>query len=144
MRRGLILAVILLLSFFAADTLAGAEFVSKNLHINKTTTPPQIDGNIEDPCWKILEPVSGFYQYDPVNGTQASEQTYVWVTYDNKYLYFAFLMKDSKPEKIWAELTPRNRYRANDSITVILDTYNDKRTSIQFTVNPRGVQRNSV
>ncbi|MCK5058128.1 MAG: hypothetical protein KAT34_15860, partial [Candidatus Aminicenantes bacterium] len=46
--------------------------------------------------------------------------------------------------KIWAELTPRNQYRGNDSIEVILDTYNDKRTNIEFTVNARGVQRNSV
>ncbi len=53
-------------------------------------------------------------------------------------------MRDSQPEKIWAELTPRNSYENNDSITVILDTYNDKRTSISFTVNPKGVQKNSV
>jgi hypothetical protein len=53
-------------------------------------------------------------------------------------------MRDSSPEKIWAELTPRNEYENNDSITLILDTYNDKRTSIEFTVNPRGVQKNSV
>jgi hypothetical protein len=52
-------------------------------------------------------------------------------------------MKDSQPQKIWAELTPRNTYENNDSITVIIDTYNDKRTSITFTVNPKGVQKNS-
>jgi len=64
--------------------------------------------------------------------------------YDQKNIYFAFLMQDSQPDKIWAELTPRNTYENNDSITVILDTYNDKRTSISFTVNPRGVQKNTV
>jgi len=53
-------------------------------------------------------------------------------------------MKDSQPDKIWAELTPRNEFENNDSIQVILDTYNDKRTSISFTVNPKGVQKNSV
>ena len=143
-QRGLTSIFIFISLFLAASFLPGAEFVSKNLNINKTTTPPHIDGNVDDPCWKMIEPVSGFFQYDPVNGAKASEQTYVWVTYDKTYIYFAFLMKDSKPDKIWAELTPRNRYRNNDSVTVILDTYNDKRTSIQFTVNPRGVQRNSV
>jgi hypothetical protein len=53
-------------------------------------------------------------------------------------------MKDSQPGKIWAELTPRNEYENNDSIKLILDAYNDKRTSIEFEVNPRGVQKNSV
>lgn len=106
--------------------------------------PPSIDGLIDEACWSNIEPVSGFFQYDPVNGEKASEETFVWVAYDRNYVYFAFLMKDSQPEKIWAELTPRNEYENNDSITLLLDTYNDKRTSISFALNPRGVQKNSV
>ena len=118
--------------------------LAKNIHVSRTETPPRIDGLIEDNCWKNIQPVWGFFQFDPINGEKASEETRVWVSYDQKYIYFAFLMKDTQPEKIWAELTPRNTYENNDSITVILDTYNDKRTSIEFTVNPRGVQKNSV
>ncbi|HAR35880.1 MAG TPA: hypothetical protein DCR87_03040 [Acidobacteria bacterium] len=117
---------------------------TKVLYIQRTDTPPKIDGQLDDPGWKEIQPVSGFVQYNPLNGAPASEETYVWAAYDDKYLYFAFLMKDSQPEKIWAELTPRNRFQNNDSITVILDTYNDRRTSVSFTVNPRGVQKNSV
>jgi hypothetical protein len=109
-----------------------------------TVPPPKIDGDISDACWKAIEPVSGFYQYDPVNGAKASEETYVWVAYDLDHLYFAFLMKDSQPDKIWAELTPRNEWDQNDAIEVILDAYNDKRTSITFALNPKGVQKNSV
>jgi len=116
----------------------------KSFRINRTTEPPKIDGLIEDACWKNIQSVSGFIQHDPVNGANASEETYVWMAYDSKNLYFAFFMEDSQPDKIWAELTPRNEYEDNDSITVILDAYNDKRTSIRFTVNPRGVQKNSV
>ncbi len=117
---------------------------TKTIQVTRTENPPKIDGLIEDECWKDIEPVSGFFQFDPVNGAKASEETFVWAVYDQKYIYFAFLMKDAQPEKIWAELTPRNTFENNDSITVILDTYNDKRTSIEFTVNPRGVQKNSV
>ncbi|TET74905.1 MAG: hypothetical protein E3J56_01580, partial [Candidatus Aminicenantes bacterium] len=102
----------------------------KSFRIDRTAEPPKIDGLIEDVCWKNIQPVSGFIQHDPVNGAKASEKTYVWMAYDSKYLYFAFFMEDSQPDKIWAELTPRNDYEDNDSITVILDAYNDKRTSI--------------
>jgi len=108
------------------------------------TPPPRIDGLIDDACWQAVAPVSGFYQYDPVNGAKASEETFVWAAFDRDYLYFAFLMKDSRPEKIWAELTPRNEWDENDAIELILDAYNDKRTSLTFAVNPRGVQKNSV
>jgi hypothetical protein len=117
---------------------------AKILRIEPTDAPPRIDGHKTDACWEKIEPVSGFFQFDPVNGAKASEETYVWAAYNKKYIFFAFLMKDAEPGKIWAELTPRNSYVDNDSITLILDTYNDKRTSIQFTVNPRGVQANSV
>ncbi len=106
--------------------------------------PPSVDGLIDDECWRNISPVSGFFQYDPVNGENATEETFVWIAYDHKNVYFAFLMKDSQPEKIWAELTPRNEYENNDSITLLMDTYNDRRTSISFAVNPKGVQKNSV
>lgn len=117
---------------------------SKVLEIKRTDRPPRIDGLLDDDCWQNIQPVSGFIQYNPVNGAPASEETYVWAAYDDKYIYFAFLMKDSHPDRIWAELTPRNEFENNDSIQVILDTYNDKRTSISFTLNPKGVQKNSV
>jgi hypothetical protein len=106
--------------------------------------PPKIDGLIDDPCWKAVQPAGGFYQHDPINGAKASEETLVWAAYDQDYLYFAFLMKDTQPGRIWAELTPRNEFENNDSIKVILDAYNDKRTSLEFEVNPKGVQKNSV
>ena len=109
-----------------------------------TTPPPRVDGLIDDECWQNLKPVGDFFQFDPVNGAKASEETLVWAAFDQDTLYFAFLMKDSQPEKIWAELTPRNQYENNDSISLILDAYNDKRTSITFALNPEGVQKNSV
>ncbi len=117
---------------------------TKMISVTRIETPPKIDGLIEDNCWKDIQPVSGFFQYDPVNGAKASEETLVWAAYDQNNIYFAFLMEDSQPEKIWAELTPRNEYENNDEISVLLDTYNDKRTSISFTINPRGVQKNTV
>lgn len=124
-------------------SLSGQER-TKSVLISRTEIPPQIDGLIADECWENTEPVSGFVQFDPLNGAKASEETLVWIVYDQTNLYLAFLMKDSQPEKIWAELTPRNTYENNDSISVIIDAYNDKRTSITFTVNPKGVQKNSI
>jgi hypothetical protein len=139
------LALICVLTFAVclASPLPGQDR-SKTLTIGRTGTPPRIDGLLDDACWQAVQPVSGFYQYDPVNGTNASEETFVWAAFDQNYVYFGFLMKDSQPDKIWAELTPRNEWENNDSITLILDTYNDKRTSITFSLNPKGIQKNSV
>jgi hypothetical protein len=137
-----LLALLVLLTSMAP---LGAQEAPKRINVScLTVPPPRIDGLIDDEIWKTVEPVSGFFQYDPVNGAKASEETYVWAAYDQDHLYFAFLMKDSQPDKIWAELTPRNEWDQNDAIEVILDAYNDKRTSITFAVNPKGVQKNSV
>lgn len=135
---------IILIVISANGTRIFSQERTKGAQVVRTQSPPKIDGLIQDACWENIEPVSGFFQFDPVNGIKASEETLVWIVYDQQNIYFAFLMKDSQPDKIWAELTPRNEYENNDSITVILDTYNDKRTSISFTVNPRGIQKNTV
>ena len=139
----LLSTVIFFLLFFYIPHILGQDR-TKIIHVSRTESPPKIDGFIDDNLWKNTQPLSGFFQYDPINGEKASEETLVWAAYDHKNIYFAFQMKDTRPERIWAELTPRNDYENNDSITLILDTYNDKRTSISFTVNPKGVQKNSV
>lgn len=137
------IATCLILAAVTSPAAAAAQERAKSLTINRVAAPPKIDGQIGDACWVGLEPATGFFQYDPLNGEKASEETLVWAAYDQNYIYFAFLMKDSRPDRIWAELTPRNEYENNDSITVVLDAYNDRRTSVSFTLNPRGVQKNS-
>jgi len=128
-----------------AASLLVAQEPPKRLDVScLTTPPPKIDGLIDDACWQAVQPVSGFFQYDPINGAKAAEETFVWAAFDQDNLYFAFLMKDSQPDRIWAELTPRNEWDENDAIELILDAYNDKRTSLTFAVNPKGIQKNSV
>lgn len=138
-----ILFLSLLLITITGGSLS-AQFNNKTIQAVPVSEAPKVDGKLDETIWKRIAPADSFFQFDPVNGVKASEKTLVWVSYDKKNVYFAFLMKDSQPNKIWAELTPRNRFHRNDSITVILDTYNDQRTSMRFTVNPRGVQKNST
>ncbi len=134
--------IILLCLCFNTPSILSQER-TKTVDISLTEIPPKIDGIIDDECWEGVEPVSGFFQFDPINGAKASEETHVWIRYDQKNLYLAFLMEDSQSDRIWAELTPRNTFDNNDSISVVIDAYNDKRTFLSFTVNPKGVQKNS-
>ena len=52
---------------------------SKSIQVSRIESPPKIDGLIEENCWKNIQPVSGFFQFDPFNGERASEETLVWV-----------------------------------------------------------------
>lgn len=142
--RSLVLSAGILAVLLSVCSPAAGGEREKSLTVRRLEAPPKIDGRLDDTCWRGLEPASGFIQHNPLNGQPAREETFVWAAYDQGRIYFAFLMKDSQPGKIWAELTPRNDFGNNDAVTVILDTYNDERTSVEFTVNPKGVQKNSV
>ena len=43
----------------------------------RTTRPPEVDGWLNDPCWRMAIPVTDFIQFDPVEGAAPSETTTV-------------------------------------------------------------------
>ena len=111
------------------------------IRIQKVSSSPKIDGYIEESFWGNLTPLKDFVQYDPYNGKPPSEETFVYLAYDEDNLYIAFNCLDSQPEKIKGDLTPREKFGyANDYVNVIIDTYFDKRNAYDFVLNPRGVQ----
>ena len=116
---------------------------NKQLLIFPVNKKPIIDGKLDDPVWQKIKPVSDFVQYAPNNGAMPTEKTYVYVAYDENNLYVAFHCFDSHPERIVADITPRNEYENNDQVGIILDTYNDHRNYYWFGVNPRGIQNNT-
>jgi len=79
--------------------LSPAQERNKVLNVQKLAQPPKIDGWLNDEAWQAIQPVGDFIQYDPVNGAPASEETLVWAGYDDRYIYFGFKLKDSRPEK---------------------------------------------
>lgn len=85
--------------------------------------------------------IDDFTQYDPFNGQPGTENSSVMLTYDADNLYVAFKCDDRESSKIIASLTPREQIDSNDYVTLILDTFNDQRTSYSFLVNPKGVQQ---
>ena len=96
-----------------------------------------LDGKLDEPIWKN-PPVANFTQKDPNEGKPSTEQTNVWVAYDNEYLYIAAKMFDSKPDSIDASLARRDSYISSDWFIFYVDPYNDKKTGYLFAVNAGG------
>jgi hypothetical protein len=128
-----------LIVFIAISTLYAEE--RSRIEILRTDEDPKIDGLINDPIWQKCQPISGFTQYDPYNGEKCSEETQVKLAYNSDYFFVAIECHDRQVDKIHALLTPREGYFEGDYISLILDTFNDQRTSYVFTLNPRGVQK---
>lgn len=129
---------------------------NKEIHITRTENPPRIDGLLNDPAWESCNKYGGFIQFDPFNGDPGTEKTEFMLAYDSDNLYVAINCHDEEPDHIAAYLTPREQFdaideyyhhdpweqaSANDCVSLILDTFNDRRTYYSFTVNPKGVQK---
>ena len=99
-----------------------------------------IDGRLDDAAWAKASLLTGFTQYDPVEGSAASENTEVRLLVTADALYFG-IRADDRSGGVRATLTERDGYgRSDDYVRVILDTFNDSRRAYVFMVNPLGIQ----
>ncbi len=101
---------------------------------------PTIDGDLSDPAWANAPVARNFTQFEPSPGEPASEETEARILYDDEALYVAIRAWDRNPELIAAQLTRRGERSYSDQVHLIIDSYHDRRTAFQFSVNPLGVK----
>lgn len=108
-----------------------------------TKVPPKIDGNIEEE-WERVSPSSPFWEYFPADTLLAKQQTKVKFLYDNQHLYV--LIEADNPEENYITPSLRRDFssRNSDSVTLVLDTFNDGTNAFLFGTNPEGVQREAL
>ncbi|MBD3415214.1 MAG: hypothetical protein GF421_12400 [Candidatus Aminicenantes bacterium] len=103
----------------------------------KTEEFIKIDGVLEEPSWK-MQGCTDFVQTDPIDGSDPSERTSVWIAYDEENLYVAAYLYDSNPDQIKCRLGRRDDFVDSDWFIFAVDPYFDRRTGYQFAVNPSG------
>ncbi|MDX1646244.1 MAG: hypothetical protein R3304_03780, partial [Longimicrobiales bacterium] len=97
----------------------------------------RVDGLIDDRSWEHAAVLDGFTQFNPIEGSPASQETEVLVLVDDDALYFAVRAYDDDPSGIRATLSERDSFGfSDDYIRFILDTFDDQRRAYVFTVNP--------
>lgn len=144
---GLIKKILLFLPFvFLFSPLLSFSKDGNNYHIKAPafSTPPKIDGELENPIWLQGAVLEHFTQYEPVEGARPSEKTVTYIGYDKNNLYIAVRCFDSNPKAIRACLTQRDEVYGDDEVTIYLDTFNDKKKAFAFQVNPCGVQSDGI
>lgn len=108
------------------------------------SSPPKIDGILDNPEWKQGLAIETFTQFEPLEGSVPSEKTKAYLGYDENNLYVAFRCFDSNPKAIRASLTQRDKSTGDDEVTIYLDTFNDKKRAFVFQVNPCGIQNDGI
>lgn len=111
--------------------------------IPRFETPPQVDGKLDDDAWKVAAVLGDFYQIQPGDNIAPSYSTQVLLGYDSKNLYIGFRAKDD-PGKVRASVAKRDEIWNDDTVRVVLDTYNDQRKAYILGFNPLGIQADGI
>ncbi len=114
------------------------------IHIPRIASPPSLDefeSMQPDPqvAARMLK-VSGFIAREPADGAEPTQDTDVYLAYDDKNLYAVFICWDKEPDKIRARMTRREDIFSDDSAEIMIDTFNDARRAYTFASNPLGIQ----
>lgn len=106
----------------------------------RVTEPPRIDALLQEAIYQELTPITGFIQQDPDEGQPATEATLVWITFDADNIYIGARCRDSQPSRIIANDMRRDgrNVSQNDNISIVLDTFRDRRNGYEFLMNSIG------
>ena len=138
------LRALVLLATLSSSTHILAADAGSNLTIPLIDRPPELaDFAGMKPSAEMrdkMSMVTGFTQRVPRDGAPASQRTEVYVAYDSRNLYAIFLAFDDEPDLVRANLSPRENIENDDTVGILIDTFNDQRTGYAFRSTPLGVQ----
>lgn len=136
---GLMVFLVLLgTSIFAEGPLVGENEI---LRPKPTSTPPTIDGVLDDAAWSDTPIVKApFIVNNPVYGEIQKQKTEIWLTYDQTNLYFAFYCYQDNPEQIKGTISKRDSILEEDWVGVDLDSLGNRQTTYEHYCNPLGIQ----
>jgi hypothetical protein len=100
-----------------------------------------MDGALDETVYTTVTPVDGFIQQLPDEGAPTTEQTEAWVFFDAQNIYVSARLWDAAPESEWiANEMQRDSFQLiyNETFSVSLDTFYDRRNGYAFQVNPIG------
>ena len=107
----------------------------------RLVTGLRVDGRLDEPVYREVEPVSDFIQQLPDEGAPATERTDAWVMFDDENFYVSGRCWDSAPPSEWAATDRQRDSRTmlnNDLFGFLIDTFYDRRNALLFYANPLG------
>ena len=115
-------------------------FTGKSIKAVQISIPIEIDGVLDENAWRSADPATGFLQSEPTEGSDATENTEVYVLYDDKNLYIGANLYDNNPDGVLGYLKKRDvNISSDDRFMWIIDTFLDGRTGYYFETNPAGI-----
>lgn len=137
---------------FALFLLSGTNLIAKQASSNdgdysirahklSDNESVQLDGHLNESIWQRISPTTNFTQQEPREGGVPSENTEIYISYDESNLYIGAILYDNSPDQILAYQKRRDQgLGADDRFMWILDTFNDGRNAYFFETNPAALR----
>lgn len=140
MRLYFCISALMLCSFFGFS-----QEEKKTYSIERTTTPPKIDGVLDDAAWLNADEAKDFTQFRPEMGVKetAEIKTVVKITYDDNAIYFGAYLYDD-PSKIMRQMTTRDDFGQSDFFGIFINPNNDAQNDTEFFVFSSGTQADAI
>jgi len=108
--------------------------------------PLVLDGKLDDAVYTRVRPMSDFVQQEPREGEPATEKTEAWVFFDDENVYVSARCWDSHPERMVINEMRRDNFNIfqNENVTLVFDTFYDRRNGFFFQTNPLGALRDQA
>lgn len=137
MRKSLIVWLGLILYVFPA--------FAQEIQFKKIDSSITIDGVIDE-VWSQADSAYNWMQYFPYDSSLAVNQSVAKVLYDDKNVYVLGIMYNKEKDRKYVTPSLRRDFRgaANDSFSVIFDTFQDNTNAFIFGINPYGVRREGL
>ena len=141
----MLFAALLAVAFLPDSTLV-YDGRTNHIHVDvpRIDTIATIDGRLDEPVWLRAARLTGFSQYQPVDGRPAEEPTEVLVWYSPDAIYFGIRAREIHGNVVHATHANRDNISSEDQIQILLDTDNDRQLAFLFGVNPLGVQQDGT
>jgi hypothetical protein len=125
---------LLVLAMCPVPLIAQAEF-----RVRSTAASLHLDANFSDPVWRTADSIVDFRQREPREGEPATERTVVKLVRDAERLYVSVRAYDSDMRSVRGTQLRRDAdLSSDDNITILIDSYRDRRGAFLFRTNPNG------
>ena len=91
-----------------------------------------------------LTAIKDFVQTSPNDGRVATQKTEAYIGRTSSALYVVFVCFDTDPRLIRGHLARRENITKDDTVSVLLDPFQDHRRGVLFQLNPAGVQADAA
>ena len=135
------LLVIIATILIVQNSFAQKKNAAFQVTIHKTSTPINIDGEMNEDAWQQATPASNFFMVLPMDTSYAHVKTDVRVAYDDRYFYLIAVCYKSAGERNMVESLHRDfSFGKNDNFLVFIDPFEDQTTGYSFGANAAGAQ----